>query len=95
MIDGVDEETVHRACVAMAEYHNAGLLERMEQTTPEMFAQYQIVPYEEWLIFASPGGFTNQLFMVGDGVVYEFPGWESYDDALANARALRSQGGRR
>jgi hypothetical protein len=53
------------------------------------------VPYEDWLIFVAPDGFTNQSFLVSDPMVYESPGWESYVDALTETRALKAAGATR
>lgn len=43
------------------------------------------------LVFSSPGGYTNQLFLVSEDTVYPFSltteGWEQ---ALANARARKA-----
>lgn len=51
---------------------------------------WQVYPVDEFLIFGSPGGYTNRLYLVGDGVIHPF----SYSDetqeyALAAARAER------
>ena len=50
------------------------------------------MPYEEWLIFVSAEGFTNQRFLVSDPMVFESPGWENYADAIPAARALKATG---
>jgi hypothetical protein len=47
------------------------------------------------LIFVSAEGFTNQRFLVSDPMVFESPGWESYADAVAEARALKASGATR
>jgi hypothetical protein len=88
----IDQEALDRACVLLAEHHNEGLPEELRRYTPEAFRSYEIVPYEEWLIFSSPGGFTNQVFLVSDPLVYAMEGWESYDDAIPEARRLKAAG---
>ena len=91
----IDSQTVDRACELLAEYHNEGLPEGFTRTRAEDFKGYQITSYEEWLIFASPSSFTNQTFLVSDPMVFESPGWESYEDALVEARALKAVGATR
>jgi hypothetical protein len=95
MPEGIDQETLERACALLAEYHNDGLPEEIPPYTADAFKDYQIVPYEDWLIFVAPDGFTNQSFLVSDPMVYESPGWESYEDALTEARALKAAGATR
>ncbi len=95
MPEGIDQETLERAYVRLAEFHNEDLPEGVPATPPEAFAGFQVTPYEEWLIFNAPDGFTNQTFLVSDQMVYESPGWESYEDALAEARALKAAGATR
>ena len=90
-----DLQTLDRACELLAEYHNEGLPEGFPRHSAEDFKGYQITPYGDWLIFVSPGGFTNQSFLVSDPMVFESPGWESYEDALAQARALKAAGATR
>ncbi len=91
----VDPHPLDRACELLAEYHNEGLPEGFPRYDAEAFKGYQITPYANWLIFLSPEGFTNQSFLVSDPMVYETPGWESYEDALAEARALKAAGATR
>jgi hypothetical protein len=95
MSEGIDHERLERAYARLAEYHNEDLPQGIPRVTAEMFASYQVTPYEEWLIFNSADGFTNQTFLVSDQLVYESPGWQSYEDALAEARALTAAGTRR
>jgi hypothetical protein len=95
MPEGIDQETLDRAYARLAEYHNEDLPDGLPEMTAETFAGYQVTPYEEWLIFNSADGFTNQTFLVSDEMVYESPGWQSYEDALAEARALKAAGATR
>jgi hypothetical protein len=88
----IDQEALERACARLAEQHNEGLPSELQTYTPEAFKSYEIVPYDEWLIFSSPGGFTNQIFLVSDPMVYEMAGWESYDVAVPEARRLKAAG---
>ncbi|TDU84094.1 hypothetical protein EV138_6565 [Kribbella voronezhensis] len=95
MPEGIDQETLDRAYARLAEYHNEDLPDGLPAMTAETFAGYQVTPYEEWLIFNSADGFTNQTFLVSDEMVYESPGWQSYEDALTEARALKAAGATR
>ena len=95
MPEGIDQETLDRAYERLAEYHNEDLPDGFPRSTPDDFKSYQIVPYEDWLIFAAPDGYTNQTFLVSDPMVHESPGWESYEDALTEAKALKAAGATR
>ncbi len=90
-----DRETLELAYARLAEYHNEDLPQGIPPVTAETFAGYQVTPYEEWLIFTSADGFTNQTFLVSGQMVYESPGWQSYEDALTEARALKATGATR
>jgi hypothetical protein len=91
MADYVAEE---RARELLAEYHNEDLPAEFPRHTADAFRAFQVTPYEEWLIFTTEG-FSNQTFLVSDPMVYVSPGWESYEDALAAARALKAAGATR
>ena len=95
MPDAIDHETLERACALLAEHHNEGMPEELRRYRPEAFKSYEIVPYDEWLIFSSPGGFTNQVYLVSDPMVYSMSGWESYEETLSVARALKAAGATR
>jgi hypothetical protein len=95
MPEGIDQETLDRAYARLAEYHNEDLPEGIPAVTADTFAGYTVTPYEDWLIFNSPDGFTNQTFLVSDQMVYDSPGWESYEDALTAAKALKAAGATR
>jgi hypothetical protein len=95
MPDGIDQETLDRAYLRLAEYHNEDLPEGIPETSPETFAGYTVTPYEDWLIFNSADSYTNQTFLVSDQMVYESPGWQSYEDALAEATELKAAGATR
>jgi len=96
MPDPIDPETLERACVLLAEHHNEGMPEELrDHYSAEAFKAYEIAPYDEWLIFSSPGGFTNQLYLVSDPMVYAMSGWESYEVTVAEARALKAAGATR
>jgi len=90
MSEGIDKETLDRAYARLAEYHNEDRPQGIPPVTVETFAGYHVMPYEEWLIFNSADGFTNQTFLVSDQLVYESPGWQSYEDALTEVRALKA-----
>jgi hypothetical protein len=95
MSEGIDKETLERGYARLAEYHNEDRPQGIPPVTAETFAGYQVMPYEEWLIFNSADRFTNQTFLVSDQLVYESPGWQSYEDALTEARALKAAGATR
>jgi hypothetical protein len=95
MPEPIDQETLERACVLMAELYNEGLPEEMQTATPEMFKAYDIYPYDEFLIFSAPDGFSNQLYLVSDPLVYEMAGWEQYEETIPAARALKATGATR
>jgi hypothetical protein len=60
------------------------------ETTAGSFADWQIHPYKEWLVFNSPDGYTNQLYLVAGGVVHPFSlSRETIEEAVAAARAQR------
>lgn len=83
------------ALTLLAEYHNDALPEEFPRYTAEAFAAYKVTPYEEWLFFTVESGFSNQSFLVSDPMVYESPGWQSYEDALTEARTLKAAGATR
>lgn len=95
MPEGIDQGTLDRACELLAEYYNEDLPAEIQRYTADSFKEYQVVPYEEFLIFVAPDGFTNQTFLVSDPLVFESPGWESYEDAIAEARELKAAGATR
>jgi hypothetical protein len=88
---GIDEATLRQACEALAGYQNERVLDDKMLTTPLDYLDWDVGPYEEWLVFSSPGGYTNQLFLVSEDTVYPFSltteGWEQ---ALENARARKT-----
>ena len=88
---GIDEATLRQACEALAGYQNERALDEKMLTTPLDYMDWDVGPYEDWLVFSSPGGYTNQLFLVFGDTVYPFSltteGWEQ---ALENARARKA-----
>ena len=96
MPEGIDRARLEHACLVLADYHNHGRLEGMPRVDPAEFAEYNVAVYDDqWLLFSSPGGFTNQSFLVGGDMVYDFPGWETPAEAARNAQALKDQGATR
>jgi hypothetical protein len=87
--------TEERARTLLAEYHNEDLPAEVPRVTADDFGVYQVTAYEEWLIFNAESGFSNQTFLVSDPMVYESPGWQSSEDALTEARALKAAGATR
>jgi hypothetical protein len=94
MAEHPDHQAYDRARELLAQYHNEDLPPDFPRHTADAFRAYQVTPYEEWLIFTADG-FSNQTFLVSDPMVYESPGWESYEDALTAARALKAAGATR
>ena len=91
-VDYLAGRTEERARELLAEYHNEDLPPNFPRHTADAFRAFQVTPYEEWLIFTTDG-FSNQTFLVSDPVVYVSPGWQSYEDALTAARALKKKRG--
>jgi len=94
--EGIDQSRLEHAYEALADYHNSGVVEDMPRFEPAMFAEYNVSAYDDqWLLFSSPGGFTNQSFLVSGDMVYEFPGWETAAGAVKEAQLLKDQGATR
>jgi hypothetical protein len=93
MPEGIDEATFQHACEALAGFQNERALDDRMLTTPADYLDWDVGTHEEWLVFSSPGGYTNQLFLVSDDTVYPFsPTNESWEDAVENARARKASG---
>lgn len=91
MPEGIDEVTFHNACEALAGFQNEKALDDRMLTTPADYLDWDVGTYEEWLVFSSPGGYTNQLFMISDDTVYPFSlTKESWEQALESARARKA-----
>jgi len=68
----------------------------MTRFEPVTFAGYEGSAYDDqWCVISSPGGFTNQSFLVSGDMVYEFPGWETAAGAVKEAQLLKDQGATR
>jgi hypothetical protein len=79
---------IREACEALSEWSNERALDPIMLTTPESFACWEIGPVEDWLVFSSPGGYTNSLYLVRGRTVYPFSySTESLESALKSARA--------
>ncbi|TDO47882.1 hypothetical protein EV643_108196 [Kribbella sp. VKM Ac-2527] len=90
MADEIDQAVLAQARQRLADWMNDKVGDDPQlRTTAESYDDWQVGSYEEFLIFSSPGGFTNQLYMVGDGVVQPF----SYtrDDEESAAEKARAQ----
>jgi hypothetical protein len=86
----IDPATLTRARQALAEWMNEREDDDEEQLDGESLEDWQVYPVEEFLVFSSPGGFTNQLYLVGEGVVRGFSyANETEEYAVAAARAER------
>lgn len=58
---------------------------------PDDLVGYVVTPHDEWLVFSSPSR-SNQSYLVSETTVYSFaPSQETFDTALANARALADE----
>lgn len=90
MADEIDQAMLAQARQTLADWMNDKVGDDPQlRTTAESYDDWQVGSYQEFLIFSSPGGFTNQLYMVGDGVVQPF----SYtrDDEESAAEKARAQ----
>jgi hypothetical protein len=90
MADEIDQAALAQARQTLADWMNDKVGDDPQlRTTAESYDDWQVGSYQEFLIFSSPGGFTNQLYMVGDGVVQPF----SYtrDDEESAAEKARAQ----
>jgi hypothetical protein len=88
----IDQAVLARARQALAEWMNAQEDEDDvdELIDAESLEGWQVYPVEEFLAFSSPGGFTNQLYLVGEGVVRPFSySSETQEYAVEATRAER------
>jgi len=86
----IDPVVLGEARAALAAWMNARMPDPAHQTTAESYVSWQVAPAEEFLVFSSPGGYTNQLYLVGHGVVRPFSyTTDTRESALEAARAER------
>ncbi|ADB32308.1 hypothetical protein Kfla_3246 [Kribbella flavida DSM 17836] len=86
----IDPGTLARARQALADWMNEHEDDDEPRLEAESFEGWQVWPVEEFLVFSSPGGFTNMLYLVGEGVVRAFSySSETEEYAAAAARAER------
>ncbi|MDX6235805.1 MAG: hypothetical protein QOG10_620 [Kribbellaceae bacterium] len=86
----IDEARLAAARQTLSDWSNERMLDPSMRTTADSYAEWQVQPYEEFLIFSSPGGYTNQLYLVGDGIVKPFSyAWDTVESAAEAAKAER------
>jgi hypothetical protein len=92
MADDIDPAVLARRKQALAEWMNAAEDpgDREQVIDGEWLDGWHVHAVEEFLIFSSPGGYTNQLYLVGEGVVHPFSfARETQEYAVELARAER------
>lgn len=90
MADEIDPAVLVRARQTLADWMNAQEDDDEPPLDGESFADWQVWAAEEFLVFSSPGGYTNMLYLVGDGLVRPFSySTETEEYAVAAARAQR------
>lgn len=86
----IDPEELARAQELLAAWWNARTGPSGPTYTAASFADWQAGRREEFLVMAPPGGLSNQLYVVGAGVVRCYsPAHEGHEEALQAARDER------
>lgn len=92
MTEEIDPAVLASRQQALAEWMNAAEdpEDRAEVVHGDLVDGWYSYSIEEFMVFGSPGGYTNRLYLVGDGVVYPFSlSTESVEHAVESARAER------
>jgi hypothetical protein len=90
MSDEIGQDELAQAHELLAAWWNARAGANDPEYTPESFADWQAGRREEFLVMAPAGGQSNQLYLVGAGVVRPYsPAYETHEGALEAARAER------
>lgn len=91
MTDEMDPARVARAREALAEWLNRLPSPfQTEKLVGDSFVGWQVGPIEEFLMFGPPSGYSNGMYLVGEGVVRAFSyGMDPLEDVVAAARAER------
>jgi hypothetical protein len=88
--DEIGQDELARAQELLAAWWNARAGASGPAYTAESFADWQVGRREEFLVMAPAGGQSNQLYLVGAGVVRPYsPAHETHESALDAARAER------
>jgi len=90
MSDQIDPVEAEQARALLAEWWNAWNGESESCMVADSFAGWQVGRWEEFLLYAPPGGHANQQYIVGHGVVKPFSfATDTMESALEAARAER------
>jgi hypothetical protein len=90
MEEEIDPTEAARARELLASWWNARRGESEPAYSADSFTDWKFARRAEFLLFGSPNGLANQLFLVGDGVVKPFSyATDTAESALAAARAER------
>ncbi|TWD84430.1 hypothetical protein FB561_5617 [Kribbella amoyensis] len=90
MADEIDQAVLAQARQTLADWVNENADEDDERMDADSFAGWQAGTQDEFFVFTSPGGYTNMLYLVGEGVVHPFSyATETLEYAVAAARAER------
>jgi hypothetical protein len=88
--DEIGQDELAQAHALLADWWNARRGAEEPEYTAEAFADWQAGRREEFLVMAPAGGMSNQLYLVGSGVVRPYsPAYESHEAALEAARGER------
>jgi hypothetical protein len=86
----IDPAMVAAARQTLSDWINQRTADPALRTTADSYDEWQVEAHDEFLIFSSPGGYTNQLYLIGDGVVKPFSyAWDTVESAAEAARAER------
>ncbi len=90
MTETVDPDRRVQAQETLAAWTNARALDPSMRLNPADFDQWDVEPYDEFLVFTSSGGYTNQSYLVAEGLVKPFAmSTHTMESAAEEARAER------
>jgi hypothetical protein len=90
MTETVDPERRAAAQETLAAWSNARALDPSMRLDASYFDQWEVTSYDEFLVFTSAGGYTNQSYLVQDGLVKPFAlTTHTLESAAGEARAER------
>ena len=90
MADEIDPERLDRARWALVVWMNERAFDHDPILDTDALDDWEVWPVGEFLVFSSPGGYTNRLYLVGDEIVRTFTlAEETVEYAIAAARAGR------
>ncbi|MGC4941508.1 hypothetical protein [Kribbella sp. DT2] len=88
--DEIGQDELEQAHVALAQWFNARSGPNEPQFVPGSFSDWDAGRREEFLVMAPSGGMSNQLYLVGGGLVHAYsPAHETHLQALEIARGER------